>query len=99
MAKKKPGKGKGKKVKIPKVDEKCLNSEQAEAALVYAVKSFNGYFEQGMIVVNVKGDKYKIVTFGPGDAKEHFYPVMWQSIKAAYEGFKAGPNGADTYET
>ena len=99
MAKKKPGKGKGKKVKIDKVDEKCLNSEQAEAALVYAVKSFNGYFEQGMIVVNVKGDRYKIVTFGPGDPKEHFYPVMWQSIKAAYEGFKAGPSEADTYES
>lgn len=99
MAKKKPGKGKGKKEKIGKVYEKCLNSEQAEAALVYAVKSFNGYFEQGMIVVNVSGDKYKIVTFGPGDAKEHFYPVMWKSIKAAYEGFKAGPSEADTYET
>jgi hypothetical protein len=97
MAKKKPGKGR--KVKIDKVDEKCLNSEQAEAALVYAVKSFNGYFEQGMIVVNVKGDRYKIVTFGPGDPKEHFYPVMWQSIKAAFEGFKAGPSEADTYES
>jgi hypothetical protein len=97
MAKKKPGKGK--KVKIDKVDEKCLNSEQAEAALVYAVKSFNGYFEQGMIVVNVKGDRYKIVTFGPGDPKEHFYPVMWKSIKAAFEGFKAGPSEADTYES
>jgi hypothetical protein len=94
MAKKKPGK----RGKLPKT-KKCANNEQAEAALVYAVKSFNGYFKQGIIVVNVDDDKYKIVTFGPGDAKEHFYPVMWSSIKAAYEGFKAGPSGADIYDT
>ena len=101
MAKKKPKKPKAKKVSkkakgkmisvAPYIDEKCQNDEQAEAALVYAVRSFNKYFKEGVIVARVKDDKYKVVTFGPGSPKDHFKPVMWHAIKAAYEAFKEGP--------
>lgn len=98
MAKKKSKKPKAKKViKKAKVvsggfysETKCENDEQAEAALVYAVRSFNKYFKEGLIVAKVGDDKYKVVTFGPGSPKEHFKPVMWSSIKAAYEAFKEG---------
>lgn len=100
MAKKKSKKPKaGKVIKKAKVvsaglysDTKCANDEQAEAALVYAVRSFNKYFKEGLIVAKVADDKYKVVTFGPGSPKEHFKPVMWASIKAAYEAFKEGVN-------
>jgi hypothetical protein len=100
MAKKKPKKPKaGKVIKSAKVsrigdytEDKCENDEQAEAALVYAVRSFNKYFKQGVIVAKVKNDKFKVVTFGPGSPQEHFKPVMWESIKAAYEAFKEGVN-------
>jgi len=100
MAKKKSNKAKAKKAKIIKrakivsggiySDVKCENDEQAEAALVFAVRSFNKYFKEGLIVAKVKDDKYKVVTFGPGSPKEHFKPVMWHSIKAAYEAYKEG---------
>jgi hypothetical protein len=100
MAKKKAKKAKAKKVikkaKMvsagPYSEAKCANDEQAEAALVYAVRSFNKYFKEGLIVAKVSEDKYKVVTFGPGSPKEHFKPVMWHSIKAAYEAYKEGVN-------
>ena len=111
MAKKKPKKPKPKakkpKAKKPKgkiilvepyAEEKCQNDEQAEAALVYAVRSFNKYFKEGLIVARVKDDRYKVVTFGPGSPKEHFKPVMWHAIKAAYEAFKEGPNENQIFE-
>jgi hypothetical protein len=98
MAKKKPNKRKKAIKGFPLIEDKCLNDEQAESALVYAVRSFNKYFEDGIIVVKVKDDKYKVVTFGPGDPKDHFKPVMWQAIKAAYEAYKEGPNESDTFE-
>jgi len=107
MAKKKPGKPKKAKAKKPKgkiiavepyADDKCVNDEQAEAALVYAVRSFNKYFNDGLIVARVGDDKYKVVTFGPGSPKEHFKPVMWRSIKAAYEAFKEGPRDDQIFE-
>lgn len=75
----------------PYSDNKCVNDEQSEAALVYAVRSFNKYFKDGVIIARVEDDRYKVVTFGPGDPKEHFKPVMWHAIKAAYEAFKEGP--------
>lgn len=103
MAKRKPRKSKGKsKDKVisvePYSEVKCENDEQAEAALVYAVRSFNKYFGEGIIVAKVKDDRYKVVTFGPGDPKEHFKPVMWHSIKAAYEAFKEGPTDEQIYD-
>lgn len=100
MAKKKPRKPKGKKAikGFPVINDKCLNDEQAEAALVYAVRSFNQYFEEGIIVAKVKDDKYKVVTFGPGNPKDHFKPVMWHSIKAAYEAYKDGPDDSCTFD-
>ena len=104
MAKKKPKKPKAKKPKgkiisvEPYADQKCQNDEQAEAALVYAVRSFNKYFKEGVIVAKVKDDKYKVVTFGPGSPKEHFKPVMWHAIKAAYEAFREGPNDDQIFE-
>jgi hypothetical protein len=105
MAKKKPKKPKAKVIKKAKVvsaglysDAKCANDEQAEAALIYAVRSFNKYFKEGLIVAKVKDDKYKVVTFGPGSPKEHFKPVMWASIKAAYEAFKEGVNDDQIFD-
>ncbi len=106
MAKKKSKKPKAKKViKKAKVvsgglysDTKCANDEQAEAALVYAVRSFNKYFKEGLIVAKVGDDKYKVVTFGPGSPKDHFKPVMWSSIKAAYEAFKEGITDDEIFE-
>ena len=109
MAKKKPKKPKAKakkkviqKAKVIPVAEyaetKCQNDEQAEAALVYAVRSFNKYFKEGLIVAKVEDDKYKVVTFGPGSPKEHFKPVMWHSIKAAYEAFKEGPSDDQIFD-
>jgi hypothetical protein len=105
MAKKKPKKPKAKVIKKAKVvsagltsDVKCQNDEQAEAALIYAVRSFNKYFKEGLIVAKVKDDKYKVVTFGPGSPKEHFKPVMWHSIKAAYEAYKEGVNDDQIFD-
>lgn len=107
MAKKKPKKPKAKKKVIEKAkviktgmfdNMKCTNDEQAEAALVYAVRSFNKYFKDGLIVARVEDDKYKVVTFGPGSPKEHFKPVMWHSIKAAYEAFKEGPKDDQIFD-
>ncbi|NBR32776.1 MAG: hypothetical protein EBT84_11580 [Sphingomonadaceae bacterium] len=105
MAKKKPNKPKDKVIKKAKVvsaglysGDKCANDEQAEAALVYAVRSFNKYFKEGLIVAKVAEDKYKVVTFGPGSPKEHFKPVMWSSIKAAYEAFKEGINDDEIFD-
>lgn len=104
MAKKKPKKPKAKKKpgKIisvePYSDKKCQNDEQAEAALVYAVRSFNNYFKDGVIVARMDDDKYKVVTFGPGSPKEHFRPVMWRAIKAAYEAFKEGPKDDQIFD-
>lgn len=110
MAKKKPGKPKKPKPnhKVIKksrfisaaeyLEDKCINDEQAEAALVYAVRSFNKYFKDGMIVAKVAENKYKVVTFGPGSPKEHFKPVMWSSIKAAYEAFKEGITDEEIFE-
>jgi hypothetical protein len=106
MAKKKPKKPKAKAKKVkgkmisvdPYVDNKCQNDEQAEAALVYAVRSFNKYFKDGVIITRVKDDKYKVVTFGPGSPKEHFKPVMWHAIKAAYEAFKEGPKDDQIFD-
>lgn len=105
MAKKKSKKPKDKVIKKAKVvsagltsDAKCQNDEQAEAALVYAVRSFNKYFKEGLIVAKVGEDKYKVVTFGPGSPKEHFKPVMWASIKAAYEAFKEGVNDDQIFD-
>ena len=79
-------------------DDKCQNDEQAEAALVYAVKAFNKYFKDGIIVARLGEDKFKVVTFGPGSPATHFRPVMWQSIKAAYEAFKEGPGDNQIYD-
>ena len=111
MAKKKPGKPKPKKTAKHKVikkskfitaaeylEQKCINDEQAEASLVYAVRSFNKYFKEGLIVAKVADNKYKVVTFGPGSPKEHFKPVMWASIKAAYEAFKEGITEDEIFE-
>lgn len=111
MAKKKPGKPKPKKTVKHKVikrskfitaaeyqDQKCINDEQAEASLVYAVRSFNKYFKEGLIVAKVADNKYKVVTFGPGSPKEHFKPVMWASIKAAYEAFREGITEDEIFE-
>lgn len=102
MAKKKPKKPKAKKAKVipiaPYDDVKCKNDEQAEAALVYAVRSFNKYFKEGVIVAKVEDDKYKVVTFGPGSPNEHFKPVMWHAIKAAYEAFKEGPREDQVFD-
>lgn len=79
--------------------KRCPNEEQSEAALVYAVKSFNEYFSEGIIVAKVEDDRYKIVTFGEGRVKEHFHPVLWKGIKAAFEAFKEGPDGASIFES
>ena len=110
MAKKKPGKPKKAKPKhkvIKKtkfisaaeyLEKKCINDEQAEASLVYAVRSFNKYFKEGLIVANVADNKYKVVTFGPGSPKEHFKPVMWSSIKAAFEAFKEGITDEEVFD-
>lgn len=104
MAKKKPKKPKAKKEKgkvipiAPYAEVKCQNDEQAEAALVYAVRSFNKYFKEGVIVARVGDDKYKVVTFGPGSPKEHFKPVMWHAIKAAYEAFREGPTDEQIFD-
>ena len=100
MAKKKPKKSKGKKAikGFPVIEDKCLNDEQAESALVYAVRTFNKYFEEGIIVAKVKDDKYKVVTFGSGSPKDHFKPVLWQSIKAAYEAYNEGPDNAANFD-
>ena len=112
MTKKKPGKPKKTKPKskhkvIKKskfisaaeyLEKKCINDEQAEASLVYAVRSFNKYFKEGLIVAKVADNKYKVVTFGPGSPKEHFKPVMWSSIKAAYEAFKEGITDDEVFE-
>ena len=110
MAKKKPGKPKPKKAKHKVIkrskfitaaeyqEQKCINDEQAEASLVYAVRSFNKYFKEGLIVAKVADNKYKVVTFGPGSPKEHFKPVMWASIKAAYEAFKEGITEDEIFE-
>jgi len=99
-----PRKKKGGKGGKPGVNEfiagmkRCPNDEQAEASLVFAVKSFSKYFSEGIIVAKVKGERYKIVTFGQGEVKDHFHPVMWSGIKAAFEAFKEGPADADIYE-
>jgi hypothetical protein len=104
MAKKKSKKPKAKKAKgkiiavEPYSDKKCANDEQAEAALVYAVRSFNKYFKEGVIVARVDHDKYKVVTFGPGSPNEHFKSVMWHAIKAAYEAFKEGPKDDQIFD-
>lgn len=104
MPKKKPKKPKAKKAKgkvipvAPYADQKCQNDEQAEAALVYAVRSFNKYFKEGVIIARVGDEKYKVVTFGAGSPKEHFKPVMWHAIKAAYEAFREGPTDEQIFE-
>lgn len=92
-------KPKGKVISVePYAEQKCQNDEQAEAALVYAVRSFNKYFKEGVIVAKVEDDKYKVVTFGPGSPNEHFKPVMWHAIKAAYEAFKEGPKNDQIFD-
>lgn len=79
--------------------KRCPNDEQSEAALVYAVKSFNKYFSEGIIVAKVENERYKIVTFGEGKVREHFHPVLWKGIRAAFEAFKEGPDGASIFES
>lgn len=96
MAKKKPGKGRGraKKGKVVVDDGVTSGDEQLEGAMLDALTKLKGYCPQGVIIVNSRSDKWKVLTFGGGSPGENFHVVLGAALTAGVTALENGPGGA-----
>ena len=96
MAKKKRGKGRGKDK--GKADLVTSGDEQLEGAMMDALTKLKGYCPQGVIILNSRSDKWKVLTFGGGDSRENFHAVLGAALAAGVTALENGPEGATEWE-
>lgn len=96
MARKKRGKGRGKGG--DKDDQVTSGDEQLEGAMMDALAKLKGYCPQGVIILNSRSDKWKVLTFGGGDSKQNFHAVLGSALAAGVTALENGPEGATEWE-
>jgi hypothetical protein len=93
MAKKKRSR---KKRKTP--DFSTHLDEQMEAAVMDALMKIKPYCDQGVMIVHTPNDRWKVVTFGHGDAKEEFESVLTGALNIGARALLEGSDGATSWE-
>ncbi len=93
MAKKKRSR---KKPKIP--DYSTHLDEQMEGAVMDALMKIKPYCDQGVMIIHTPNDRWKVVTFGHGEAKEEFDSVLTGALNIGARALLEGPEGASSWE-
>lgn len=85
-----------KKDKIP--DFSGHLDDQLEGAVMEAVQKIKPYCDKGVMIIHSPNDRWKVVTFGHGDAKSEFDGVLSGALNIGARALIEGPDGATSWE-
>jgi hypothetical protein len=74
------------------------DDEQLEGAMMAALQTLKVYCPQGVIILNSRSDKWKVLTFGGGDSRENFHVVLGAALAAGVVALDVGPSEADEWK-
>jgi hypothetical protein len=77
-----------------KVEEVTHGDEQLEGAMMDALTKLKGYCPQGVIIINSRSDKWKVLTFGGGSKEMNFHAVLGAALAAGVTALEKGPEDA-----
>ena len=78
-----------------KVDDGVTSGdEQLEGAMMDALSKLKGYCPQGVIILNSRSDKWKVLTFGGGSKEQNFHAVLGAALAAGVTALENGPGDA-----
>jgi hypothetical protein len=81
-----------------KKDTVTHDDEQLEGAMLSCLQTLKNYCPQGVIILNSRSDKWKVLTFGGGDSRENFHVVLGAALAAGVVALEGGPEGATEWE-
>ena len=93
MAKKKRSR---KKAKIP--DFSSHLDEQMDGAVMDAIQKIKPYCDQGVMIVHSPNNRWKVVTFGHGEAKDEFESVLSGALNIGAKALLEGSSDTTTWE-
>jgi hypothetical protein len=97
MAKKKRSRKKiAKKPKTP--DYSTHLDEQMEGAVMDALQKIKPYCNKGVFLIHSPNDRWKVVTFGHGDAKKEFESVLASALNIGARALWEGSGGTTSWE-